>query len=95
MMRFRHRGLKRLFERDDKSAVGADMCEKIENRLAVLDRAAKPSDMALPGFHLKPMTGDMKGYWEVVVQGNWRIVWRFEGTDVVDVDLIDPHRGHH
>ena len=33
---FRHRGLKRLFERGDKSQVQADMLDKIENILAVL-----------------------------------------------------------
>ena len=81
--RFRHRGLKRLFENDDKAAVGADLREKLENRLAVLDRAAKPQDMSLPGYHLKPMSENMKGFGEVVVQGNWRLVWRFEGTDAV------------
>jgi plasmid maintenance system killer protein len=23
--------------------------------------------------------------------GNWRVVFRFEGEDVVDVDLVDYH----
>jgi len=25
------------------------------------------------------------------VSGDWRIVWRFEGPDAADVDLIDYH----
>jgi plasmid maintenance system killer protein len=25
------------------------------------------------------------------VRGNWRVVFRFEGTEAVDVDLIDDH----
>jgi len=88
---FRHRGLKRLFERDDKSQVRADMRDRIENILAVLDRADAPEKMDLPGFRLHPMKGDLRGYWAVTVRANWRIVWRFEGTDAVDVDLIDYH----
>jgi len=45
---FRHRGLKRLFERGDKSQVRADMLDKIENILAVLDHADPPERWACP-----------------------------------------------
>ncbi len=88
---FRHRGLKRLFERDDPSQVRADMRDKIENILAVLDRASEPADMDLPGFRLHPLKGDMRGLWSVTVRANWRIVWRFDGPDATDVDLTDYH----
>ena len=47
--------------------------------------------MGLPGFRLHPLKGDLAGAWAVSVSGNWRIVWRFDGPDVVDVDLIDYH----
>ena len=88
---FRHRGLKRLFERGDKAQVRADMLEKIENIVAVLDRATGPEKMDLPGFRLHPLRGDLRGCWAVTVRANWRIVWRFEGADAEDVDLTDYH----
>jgi proteic killer suppression protein len=50
--RFRHRGLKRLFERGDRAQVRADMLDKIEHIHAVLDRAKEPEHMNLPGFRL-------------------------------------------
>jgi len=86
---FRHRGLKRLYERSDRSQIGAQILHKVENVLAVLDRASVPEDMDLPGFRLHPLTGDRKGYWAVTVRANWRIVWRFAGPDVEDLDLVD------
>ena len=67
------------------------MLDKIENILAVLDRANDPEKMNLPGFHLHPLKGDLRGFWAVTVRANWRIIWRFEGADAVDVDLIDYH----
>ena len=88
---FRHRGLKRLFERDDKSQVRADMLDRIENILAKLDTADAPEKMDLPGLRLHPLRGDLRGYWAVTVRANWRIIWRFEDEDAVDVDLIDYH----
>lgn len=88
---FRHRGLKRLFERGDRSQVRPDMLDKIENILAVLDRADVPEAMNLPTFRLHPLKGDLAGFWAVTVRANWRITWRFEGSAVLDVDLIDYH----
>jgi toxin HigB-1 len=88
---FRHRGLKRLYERGDKSQIRPDMIAKVENVLALLDRAANPDDMNLPALRLHQLRGDMRGLWSVTISANWRIVWRFEGANVTDVDLVDYH----
>ena len=88
---FRHTGLKRLFERGDGRRVPPDLLPKVERVLARLDEAVQPSDMNLPGFRLHPLRGDFAGYWAVAVSGNWRVVFRFEGRDVRDVDLVDYH----
>ena len=88
---FKHRGLKRLFGRGEAAQVRADMREKIENILAVLDAATAPENMDLPGFRLHPLKGELRGFWAVTVRANWRIIWRFDGADAVDVDLIDYH----
>ena len=88
---FRHRGLKRLYERGDTAQVRPDMLDKIENILARLDVATASEQMDLPGFRLHPLRGDLRGFWSVTVRANWRIIWRFDGADVVDVDLTDYH----
>lgn len=67
------------------------MLDKIENILALLDVAAGPENMDVPGFRLHPLKGDLRGFWSVTVRANWHVIWRFEGTDAVDVDLIDYH----
>ena len=59
--------------------------------MADLDDAVKPSDLDLPGYHLHPMKGDMKGFWSISISGNWRIVFRFKEGDAYDIDLIDYH----
>ncbi len=63
----------------------------MERVLARLDEATEPGDMNLPGFGLHPLKGDLAGHWAVTVSRNWRIVFRFDGRDVRDVDLIDYH----
>ena len=91
ILSFRHRGLASLYERGDRRRIPPEFVDKVERILARLDVAAQPSDMDLPGYRLHQLRGDMAGLWSVRVSGNWRIVFRFEGSDVRDVDFIDYH----
>jgi proteic killer suppression protein len=88
---FRHKGLKRLFENDDRSKVAADMVEKMRLILFALDEAETTDDMDQPTFRLHQLKGDLKGFWAVTVRANWRVIFRFENREALDVDLIDYH----
>lgn len=88
---FQHRGLRRLYEQDDRSRIAPDQLERIRIALADLDTASKPGDMDLPGYRLHPLRGGRRGSWSISISGNWRITFRFEDGDVCDVDLVDYH----
>ncbi len=88
---FRHKGLKRFFERGEGRGVRPDHVEKLENILAVLSRARTADDMNLPGFRLHPPKGSLRGFWSVTVRANWRVTFRSDGGDAYDVDLVDYH----
>jgi len=88
---FKHRGLKRFYERDDRSGIRPDFADTIQEILTVLDDAAAPQELNLPGYRLHPLKGNLKGFWSVTVRANWRIIFRFEGPDAFDVELIDYH----
>ena len=88
---FKHRGLKRLYERGDRSGIRPDLLETVEDILARLDEAATPQALNLPGYRLHPLKGDLQGFWSVTVRANWRIVFRFEEAAAFDVEFIDYH----
>ncbi len=88
---FKHRGLKRLYERGDRRRLPADYVEKLENILSVLDNALVIDAVDLPGFWLHALRGELHGYWAVTVRGNWRVIFRFENGQALDVDLVDYH----
>lgn len=69
----------------------ADQAGRIRDVLGHLDRAAKPSELDLPGYRLHPLKGDLKGHWSVTISGNWRITFQFEDGDAFEVDLTDYH----
>lgn len=88
---FRHKGLKLLFEKGDRSKVQSEYAEKIERILARLEESSAVDNMNLPGFRLHPLKGDLAGYWAVSVSGNWRVIFRFEEGHAAEVDLLDYH----
>jgi len=88
---FRHRGLKRLYERDDRRGIPAKMVPKLRVILADLDAADHVSDLVdRRGYATHPLKGDLKGCWALKVTGNWRVTFRFD-DEPWDVDLIDYH----
>ena len=90
-MRIRHKGLRALHEGDDAARLPAGLAPRIRRILFRLQEAAYPRDADAPGFRLHPLKGDRAGQWSVRVSGNWRVVFRFEDGEAVDVDLIDYH----
>ena len=87
----RHRGLKRLFEDDDRSRVPAEYVDRLRIILAALDAAERVEDMDIHTFRLHALKGDLKGLWAVTVRANWRVVFRFSRGKATDVDLVDYH----
>ena len=87
----RHKGLKLLCQKGDRSKIRPDIADKAERFLTLLDQAEHPEDVDLSGFGLHALRGDMKGFWSVSVSRNHRIIFRFEGGHVRDVDLVDYH----
>ncbi len=47
--------------------------------------------MNLPGWKLHPLKGNLRGYWAVWVDENWRLIFTFEGADATLVDYADYH----
>ena len=91
ILRFRHRGLERLYSRGDTSGVSAQHVKRLRAVLAALETASVPSDMALPGLRLHPLRGDRAGQWSVSISGNWRVIFEFEGQNATNIDLVDYH----
>ena len=80
-----------MYEHDDRRGLAPAHVEKVRRILARLDAVQSPQDMALPGYRLHPLRGELAGHWAVWVSENWRVTFRFDGVDVRDVDYTDYH----
>ncbi len=88
---FRHKGLRQLFEDDNPKGVRPDHKRKISQILALLDAANRIEDLDFPTFRLHPLKGELKGFWSLWVNANWRIIFTFKDGTANNVDLVDYH----
>lgn len=88
---FAHKGLRLYFETGSKAGIQAGHAPRLRLQLAKLDSAQSPDDMALPGWKLHALKGDMKGHWSVWVDQNWRLTFKFVQGHAEVVDYQDYH----
>ena len=89
--KFKHKGLRRLYEEDNAKGVQADHADRLRGIPTNLDVATQPMDLELPGYRLHPLKGARKGDWSITVSGNWRVTFRFDRQDVTAVNYEDYH----
>ena len=88
---FKHKGLEKFFYDGIKSGINTEHAPRLARILDRLDASTCPRDMNLPGFKLHGLKGREKGTWSVWVSGNWRVTFKFDGTDAILIDYIDYH----
>ena len=85
----RHKGLRLLWEEGNSNKLPADLVTRIEIIMDVIDSAQQvPQDFeAFRNWNLHKLSGDLKDYWSVKVNKNFRIVFRVDGL----IAYIDYH----
>jgi proteic killer suppression protein len=71
---------------------GEDVRRIARRKLDLIGAAADVHDLAVPpGNRLEKLRGDRVGYLSIRVNDQFRIVFRFEGGNAHDVQLVDYH----
>jgi proteic killer suppression protein len=87
-----HKGLKAFFETGDMAGIQSVHAPRPGAMLRRLNEASNATGMSVPGWGLHPMQGrKLKGHFSVKVSGNWRMTFKFDGTDAVLVNYQDYH----
>lgn len=89
---FRHKGLEAFYKTGSARGIQPKHAKKLAVILTILDAAKEPKAVsAFPYLKLHQLKGDMEEYWSVWVNGNWRVTFRFAGSDVELVNYQDYH----
>lgn len=86
-----HKAVKSFYDNGDASKLPAENTAKIKMILTRLDAAKSPEQMNYPGSDFHRLKGKLQDFYSVKVRANWKVIFRFVGEDVVDVDYLDYH----
>lgn len=88
---FAHKGLEDFFYDGSKQGIQPRHARKLADILDRLNAAHQVEDMRYPGADLHPLKGQWTGFWAVKVSGNWRVIFRFEEGNALQVNYLDYH----
>jgi proteic killer suppression protein len=88
---FHHKGLQLFFETGNRAGIQISHAPRLARQLARLNEASSWEDMNLPGWRLHLLKGKLIGHYSILVSGNWRLIFKFEGKDAVLVNYQDYH----
>ena len=71
----------------------AAVLKRAVQKLDYLNGASDLADLEAPlGNRLEALKGNLKGMHSIRVNDQWRIVFRWQGSDAREVRLVDYHR---
>ncbi|MBN1265727.1 MAG: type II toxin-antitoxin system RelE/ParE family toxin [Anaerolineales bacterium] len=69
-----------------------DVAKRAARKLEYIDLAATLEDLRVPpGNRLHALAGDRKGQYAISINDQWRICFRFQDGDALDVEVTDYH----
>ena len=89
---FRCKHTEKLFARKAVSKFSGDIRRKALRQLLVLDAAERLEDLRVPpGNQLEKLGGDRLGQYSVRINDQWRICFRWHGSNAHEVEIVDYH----
>lgn len=69
-----------------------ELYAKARRLLDLINGVGSLGDLAVPpGNRLEALKGDKKGFHSIRINDQYRIVFRWSGTDATEVEIIDYH----
>ena len=89
---FLSRATEKLFFRRTSSGVPVAIQRVALRKLLILDAAEKLDDLRVPpGNRLEKLSSDRQGQHSIRINDQWRICFRWSGSDAFDVEIVDYH----
>tara|TARA_Y100000780_G_scaffold232575_1_gene267037 strand:+ start:1655 stop:1948 length:294 start_codon:yes stop_codon:yes gene_type:complete len=72
--------------------VPTELHERARDLLDALNAIADIKDLKTPPSNrLHKLKGDLKEFWSISINNQWRIIFKWNGTSATDVEIIDYH----
>ena len=81
-----------IFQGERSRTLPPDIQSRSNMKLFRIDQATQLEQLALPPSNrLEALAGNLKGFWSIRINQQWRIVFRWDSGDAFDVKITDYH----
>jgi toxin HigB-1 len=83
---------KKLFNDESSRRLPTQIQRVARRKLLVLHQARSLNDLRVPyGNRLEALKDDRKGQHSIRINDQWRVCFRWQGEDALDVEIVDYH----
>jgi len=73
--------------------IPVDIQQVARRKLRMLNNAQSLHDLKVPPSNrLEKLTGNLKGFYSIRINDQWRIIFRWKTSQVTDAEIVDYHK---
>jgi toxin HigB-1 len=82
----------KIYQRQRSRKLPADIQQVALRKLRMINNSISINDLRVPPANrLEKLSGNRTGQWSIRVNDQWRVCFRWEGSDALDVEITDYH----
>ena len=92
ILNFKDKDTEKVFRRVQVRRFSREIQHAALRKLLILDAADQIADLRIPpGNRLEALSGNRKGQHSIRINSQWRICFRWTGSDAIEVEITDYH----
>jgi proteic killer suppression protein len=82
----------KIYQRQRSRKLPSDIQQVALRKLRMINNSISINDLRVPPANrLEKLSGNRAGQWSIRINDQWRICFRWEGSDALDVEITDYH----
>jgi toxin HigB-1 len=92
LISFGNKDTKKIWEGERTKALSTDIQEVARRKLRMLNNSQNLTDLQIPPSNkLEKLKGNLKEFYSIRINDQWRIIFRWNNGNASEVEIIDYH----
>ncbi len=89
---FKDAETQKIYQRQRSRKLPSDIQQVALRKLRMINNSISINDLRVPPANrLEKLSGNRAGQWSIRINDQWRICFRWEGSNALDVEITDYH----
>jgi proteic killer suppression protein len=92
ILSFGNKNTQKIWEGERIKGLSTDLQETGRRKLRMLNNSQNIADLQIPPSNrLEKLKGNLKGFYSIRINDQWRIIFKWNSGNASDVEIIDYH----